>query len=110
MDKGSIDRDRFSAISKRSQALHGNNFVLPVAVSIVRLDANVVSTPEIREELGGLLPDNRILDGLVRLCQMAVMTELPYPGRPKPRLFERRESAYWDFVVPFTTEHHSSLP
>lgn len=92
-------------IAEKSQALHGNNFVLPVAIAVVELNADVVKAPEVRDALKGFLPENRIREGLKRLCAMQVMTELPYPGRPSPRLFERCQSAYWDFVVRFATEH-----
>lgn len=99
--------DDLSVIAERSQALHGNNFVLPVAVAVIELGVQVVKVPEIREALKGFLPENRIREGLERLCAMKVMSELPYTGRPNPRLFERCPSAYWDFVMPFASEHLS---
>lgn len=94
-------------LAERSRALHGNNFVLPVAVAIVRLNQDVVKVPEIRNELRGFVPENRIREGLERLCAMQVVTELPHAGRPSPRLFERRSSAYWGFVVQYAREHLS---
>jgi hypothetical protein len=100
--------DRADVIAVKSQALHGNKFVLPVAIGIVELGSSVVKAAEIRDELKGTVPENRIHEGLRRLCAMGVLTELPYPGRPSPKLFERCPSAYWDFVVPFVAEHLSS--
>lgn len=96
--------DRFEAVAERSQQLHGNKHMLPVAIAIVELDLEIVKAPEIGVALRGQLPSNRVLDGLSRLCAMGVMTELPYPGRPNPRLFESRPSAYWTFVRPFAAE------
>ncbi len=95
---------RFNAAAQRSQSLHGNKYMLPVAVAIVELDLATVKAPEIGVALAGHLPPNRVLEGLARLCAMEVMIELPYPGRPNPRLFERRQSAYWTFVEPFAAE------
>jgi hypothetical protein len=102
--------DDFSVIAQRSQVLHGNKYVLPVAMAVVELDLEVVKAPEICVTLKGFVPGNRVHEGLRRLCAMGVMAELPYIGRPNPRLFERCPSAYWDFVVSFATEHLSSQP
>lgn len=97
-------KERFEAVAERSQALHGNKHMLPVAVALLELNLTMVGTSEIGIALGGHLAPNRVLEGLQRLTAMGIMRELPYPGRPKPRLFERRQSAYWDFVEPFAAE------
>jgi len=99
--------ERFLAVAQRSQTLHGNKHMLPVAVVIAELDLTVVKAPELGIALGGNLAPNRVLEGLVRLAAMGVMEELPYPGRPNPRIFERRDSAYWTFVEPFAAEETS---
>lgn len=96
--------ERFQVVTQRSQALHGNRYVLPVAVVIAGRMPDTVKAPEIGVALGGQLPPNRVLDALVWLCGMEVLAELPFPGRPAPRLFETRPSVYWRFVGPFSKE------
>ena len=102
--------ERFDVVAARSQALHGNKYVLPVAVVIAEGDRNTAKAPEIVVALGGRQPPNRVLEALSWLCTMEVMVELPYPGRPSPRLFETRPSAYWDFVEPFSKERLADTP
>lgn len=96
--------ERFAIVAQRSQALHGNKYVLPVALVVAERKLGTVKAPEIGVALGGRLAPNRVLEGLEWLCAMGVMGELPYPGRPSPRLFETRASAYWSFVEPFSGE------
>lgn len=96
--------DRFEIAAARSQAVHRNKYVLPVALAAAHLDATSVKAPEIRVALGGKLPDNRILEGLERLCAMSAMEELPHPGRPHARVFVKRDSAYWAFAEAFVAE------
>jgi len=101
--------ERFDAVAERSQVLHGNKHTLPVALAIAELELTVIKAPELGVALGGNLAPNRVLEGLERLVTMGVMEELPYPGRPNPRIFERRESAYWTFVEPFVAGKKSKL-
>jgi hypothetical protein len=98
------DERRFSSVARRSQALHGNKHTLPVALAVVEAGDPVVTAPQISVVLGGHVPHNRVLEGLRRLCAFGVLSELPYPGRPSARLFERRGSVYWGFIEEFATE------
>jgi hypothetical protein len=103
MDSITWTTDRFATVSGRSQALHGNRNVLPVAVAIAEANWSTIKAPEVVAALGGHLPSNRVLDGLDRLCRIGALRELPYPGRPHPRLFESMDSPYWAFAVDFGT-------
>jgi hypothetical protein len=96
--------ERFEAVARRSQGLHGNKHLLPVAVAIAELDRDAVKAPELRVALGGHVEPNRLLEALERLCAIEVLEELPYPGRPHPRMFRRLPSAYWGFVAEFAAE------
>jgi hypothetical protein len=94
--------ERFGGVARRSQVLHGNRHVLPVAVVIAERGLQVATSHEIDVALGGHLAPNRVLKGLEWLCAMGVMRELPYPGRPNPRMFERLDSSYWGFAEQFS--------
>jgi hypothetical protein len=87
--------ERFEAVSRRSHGLHGNRNLLPVAIAVTELDREITTAPEVAVELGGRIAPNRVLDALHRLASIGALAELPYPGRPRPRMFERRPSAYW---------------
>ena len=95
---------RFEAVAATSQVLHGNKHMLPVAAAIIKIGAPTIKAPEISIFLSGRLPANRVLEALQRLCALGVVHELPYPGRPAPRIFEPATSAYWDFVDRFLAE------
>jgi hypothetical protein len=101
---GGWDTDRFEAAARRSQALHGNKHVLPVALAVAEARTSSVKAAEVGRALGGHLPPNRVLEGFGRLCAMGVMRELPYLGRPHPRVFEPLASSYWGFIERFLVE------
>lgn len=94
--------ENFQRVARRSQVLHGNRHVLPVAVVIAERGLEIATSHEVDVALGGHLASNRVLKGLEWLCEMDVMRELPYPGRPNPRMFERRDSPYWSFAEQFS--------
>lgn len=94
---------RFERLCVRSQGLHGNKNVLPVALAVIETGQSTVKAPEIGMQLGGRIAGNRVLEALERLCALGAMFEHPYAGRPAPRFFERIDSAYWDFV-PLTAD------
>lgn len=102
MEKWTIEY--FERVARRSQSLHGNKYVLPVAAVIAEGTQNPVKAPDIGIALNGRLPPNRVLEALDWLVAMSVLEELPYPGRPHARLFERTASAYWNFVPLFCEE------
>jgi hypothetical protein len=95
----------FDAVCRRSQALHGNKYVLPVALAAVGVAPNCpLKAPDVAAVLPGQVPANRILEALQRLCDLGVMHELPHVGRPHPRFFVRNESVYWGFAQAFADE------
>jgi hypothetical protein len=46
-----------------------------------------------------LVPPNKALEALVRLCDIGALHELPHVGRPYPRVFQRKGVPYWQFVA-----------
>lgn len=100
-----MDSETYARVQRLSSELVGNNVLLPVAAAIVCMsDTGPLSTPQVTEELGGRLPPNRVAQALQRLHRIGAVMELPYPGRPHPRLYERRESPFWTFVREWTLD------
>lgn len=90
--------ERFDAVASRSTVLHGNRSVLPVAGWILDSGVEAVSASDVYRGLSGAIPPNKALEALARLGEIGALAELPYPGRPHARMFQRRASAYWDLV------------
>jgi hypothetical protein len=91
----------FATVIEKSQQIHGNKLVLPVAVAIAALDQTHYKVPELSQALEGRIPPHRIHEALRRLCIMGVLVEMPYPGRPAPRIFEVRSDPFWAYVRSF---------
>jgi hypothetical protein len=90
---------RFEAAAARSVTLHGNRYVLPVAAWILDSGADDVTAPEVFRGLSGQVVPNKALEALSRICEIGALEELPHLGRPFPRRFHKRPSAYWTFVA-----------
>jgi hypothetical protein len=88
----------FEAVAARSVVVHGNRGVLPVAAWIHFSGSQTASAPEITKGLGGALPPNKVLEALTRICAIGALLELPHPGRPHRRVFEKKPAPYWRFV------------
>lgn len=99
---------RYERLAERSHALHYNKHVLPVATWIAEASVETIKAPEVGLGLGGRSPANRVMEALERLCAIGALQELPYPGPPQARIFERRSTAYWHFVLAFAEEVESS--
>jgi hypothetical protein len=98
------EHDRLKTLSL---AVFKNGSVFPVAVAFTRLvdgDGSATSVPTVAMGLGGRLHANRILDSLQRLETIGAVAELPHPGPPIPRKFERRPSVFWSFVQEYCFE------
>lgn len=84
-----------------SLAVFKNGSLLPVAVAFDRLaptDGSVAAVPAVGVGLAGRLTANRIVESLERLSRIGAAVELPHPGAPAPRVFERRPSPFWAFM------------
>ena len=93
-----LSDEKYAALAACSQALLNNKHLLPVAVWLAEQESKTVKAPEVERGLGGRSTSNRVIPALERLCEAGFMTELPHPGRPHPRIFELRPSAFWDFA------------
>lgn len=93
-----MEQDDFDRLQRLSVELAGNNVLLPVAAALAGLPDAPATTPRVVEALDGRLPPNRVTEALQRLDRLGVVRELPYPGRPHPRLFERVQGPFWTFV------------
>jgi hypothetical protein len=90
---------KFEQACSFSSGLHGNKHVFPVALWIAERNCESCKTTEIAVGLGGRLAANLVLKALDRLCLIGALQELPHPGRPHPRIFERLPSPYWSLVL-----------
>jgi hypothetical protein len=102
--------EKYAALVACSQALHNNKHLLPVAVWLAEHEPKTVQAAEVERGLGGRSTSNRVIQALERLCEAGFMAELPYPGRPHPRIFELRSGAFWHFarVLPIELNVSSS--
>jgi hypothetical protein len=96
--------DIYDALALRSQALFKNKHVLPTAVWIAWAGDNTFRTPDVVRGLGGRIESNKALEALEHLRDSELLLELPYPGRPHPRIFQRRPSSFWHAVSEFAEE------
>jgi len=58
-----------------------------------------VTAKEVGRGLSGMLAQKQVLEVLNRLCAIGALEELPYLGRPSPRIFRRRAAPYWALVA-----------
>lgn len=88
-------------VRKRSKTLFENAQVLPVAGAIVEQVkvGSDFTAPDIRAWVGGRAADNQIHGVLSRLEAAGALVQLPYPGRPHPRRWERVKHPLWRFVT-----------
>jgi hypothetical protein len=93
-----MDNDRFDRLQALSRELCGNKLLLPVAAAILEVDERPLSAPLLMKALGGRAAPNRISECLQTLDRLGVLKQLPYPGRPHPRLFEQITGPFWDFI------------
>jgi uncharacterized protein (DUF934 family) len=97
--------ETYRTLGTRSQALFKNKHVLPVAAWVAECDPNATITcAEVVRGLGGRLAPNKALEALTRLCDGGILIELPFPGRPHPRIFQRRSSSFWDATTEFARD------
>jgi hypothetical protein len=99
---------KYSALVSCSQALFNNKDLLPVAAWLAEHDPQTVQAPEIERGLGGR--STRVLPVLERLCEAGFLDELPYLGRPHPRTFQPRPSAFWRFAQDLPSELNWANP
>jgi hypothetical protein len=86
-------------VKRLSVELTGNNVLLPVAVAVAELaGSGAVSAPRVGEQLEGRVAGPRIGPALARLHRLGAIRELPYPGRPHPRMYESVDGPFWTFV------------
>ena len=94
----------YEAVRDRSKALFESAHLLAVAVAVAEhVDVGSDFTaPEVRAWIGGLAADNQIHVVLSRLEAAEALAQLPYPGRPHPRRWERVEHPLWRFAMDWT--------
>jgi hypothetical protein len=90
----------YETVRDRSKALFGNAHVLSVAGAIaehVRVGGDFTA-PEVRAWIKGRAADNQIHGVLSRMTKAGALRQLPYPGQPHPRRWERAKHPFWRFV------------
>jgi hypothetical protein len=100
-----MDDDQFDRLRRLSIELTNNNVLLPVAAALLNVpDGSTATAPSVSRTLQGRLPVNRILDMLCRLARLGVLQELPYPGKPHPRVFSRVQGPFWTFISAWVSD------
>lgn len=96
-----MELELYETARARSQGLFNNALLLPVAAAIaaeVKVGGDFTA-PEVRGWLDGRAESNQIREPLRRIEATAAIEELPYPGRPHPRRWQRAEHPLWPFVA-----------
>jgi len=92
----SIYYERLRGLSHR---LFRNARIVPVAIAAAGMPlGRSLTLGQVEQELGGRLRTNQISEVLERLEEIGAVHELPYPGQPHPRTWERLESPFWAFL------------
>jgi hypothetical protein len=100
-----MDDALFERLQRLSIELTNNNVLLPVAAVVLSVpDRGTITAPSVCRALQGRLPVNRILDVLGRLARLGVLHELPYPGKPHPRVFARAGGPFWTLVAAWVSD------
>jgi hypothetical protein len=102
--------DIYDALATRSQALFKNKHLLPVAVWIAESPAETMGAPDVVRGLDGRIMPNKALEALERLRDGGIMLELPFPGRPHARIFQRRPTLFWGAAAEFAFDAGKAAP
>lgn len=96
-----MDRELFTRLQRGSEALCGNNVLLPVAYVVAAAGhTDGITAANVAKSLHGWTPPNRIGPALLRLAQFGALVQLPYGGPPAPKYFEREhEHPLWPFAL-----------
>jgi hypothetical protein len=100
---------RHKALADKSETIFGHRHVLPVAVWILKSNEASLTQPIVTRGLEGRSPPNKVLQALAKLDLLGALVELPFPGRPDPRRFEKQESACWELVREYATAVDASV-
>jgi hypothetical protein len=100
-----MEQREYKALRSMSAGLFKNSLVLPVSRAILQRDGGSPFTAtNLCEGLGGRVASNQIRDALSRLEASGAIEQLPFPGRPHPRSWERRDHSFWSFVEDWAAE------
>jgi hypothetical protein len=92
---------QYEAQREMSDNLFKNRLVVPIASAILAVAeaGEAFTATELRHQLGGRVESNQIRETIeTRLESCGAVAQLPYPGRPHPRTWERLESPFWLFI------------
>ena len=100
-----MEPTQFDDLRARSASLFNNALVVPIAVAILDRENSKdgFGAAEIRQQLGGAAADNQIRQVLKRLEACELLLQLPYPGRPHPRMWQRLDGPFWAFIESWAT-------
>jgi hypothetical protein len=96
--------DTYEGLASRSQLLFKNKHVLPVAVWVAQAPSNPIQAGDIVRGTEGRIASNKALEALAHLRDSGLLIELPFLGRPHPRLFQKRRSLFWGAVSEMAEE------
>jgi hypothetical protein len=102
--------DIYGALTARSQALFKNKHLLPVAVWVAESPAETIGAPDVFRGLEGRIAPNKALEALERLRDGGIMIELPFPGPPHARIFQRKPTLFWSVAMEFASDAGKSAP
>ena len=101
-----MEEHEYRALREASSGLFKNGLVAPLAWAIMETApvGGTFSASKLRQKLDGRWADNQIRDALPRLEAAGAISELPFPGRPHARTWERKEHPFWNFAATWIGE------
>jgi len=101
-----MEKHQYDALRNLSNGLFKNGLVVPAAACITEIElGEAFGVTWVREQLGGRAAANQIHEVLARLETCEALEQLPYPGRPHPRMWRRLDSPFWTFIEAWTKLH-----
>jgi hypothetical protein len=101
-----MEEQEYIALRTASSGLFKNALVGPLAWAITETASagEAFSCSQLRQKLGGRCADNQIREVLPRLEAAGGVVQLPFPGKPHARTWERREHPFWNFTTAWIEE------
>jgi hypothetical protein len=101
-----MEKVEYTALREASSDLFKNALVAPLAWAIIEVAASGGSftVSDLRQKLDGRCADNQIHGALPRIEAAGAINQLPFPGKPHPRTWERKEHPFWGFADAWISE------
>lgn len=101
-----MEENDYQALRAASSGLFKNALIGPLAWAVMDTVpvGGTFSGTHLRQKLNGRCADNQIRDALPRFEAAGAVAQLPFPGKPHARTWERRDHPFWSFAAAWIEE------